>query len=735
MKKTTPTNNARRFNVVPAFNNVENPKVSPKNNSHAYYLRNPKSTQPNIGRFEPVNKTSTSQQASSSSAYIGSNSFVSNTNGLVPASTTVAHNLQLKSPRNLQSPVQRSPSYYPNKGGNSENSQVLKEVTNQIKMNYSPLNLENSTHYNGERRQSTTPKPKDASYLPGYRANFNSGANYLKNSKEFEPGNLSGALNENMKPDPEPVSTNFCRQEPDIARADEKRKITSESLNEEDFKEKYTHSKALLNMQNFMLDSKRHCVRHPDKKSKYYYQDENDIEKIEYYCSKCAVELALNGIKVTEIPGTISSNQRSLEFESRNSSKIAATNSSLGRNSQRSSHETEGFDYQNESRRMDSFRSSIESKRRNEELTNFVTRLEDLLERMKSLENCVNHEKAKAVNNHRTDKETVEWLCKQLIDKINEHKEAVCKSLDNEKSNVVQMFADFSKTPLKYLTEISQIKSDIEENMQNIMRNIEDKPYKRIMQKYEERLTLYDSYLRDKEIAVIKEMIQPKHHSTVEELKVSLRESFEEILGNSMPVPEKKDLLTNIGDFEGFMRCDEEMLELPDSSAHKIHPAAHHKVLSTASTQNYTLVSFENKDIFQNALNTSKDVDLPDESSTCETVIEHEEEHLEGFHSQSNEEAALQGQENYTSEIYSKAQPQVLKKKLTTNRRSRYCESQKKENFEVLVVPSNQNKQINEAFLNFIESKINAESSSEKGNYQKSLFTSPNFKEIYEQEV
>ena len=762
MKKTTPTNaNARRFNIVPTFSTVDNLKISPKNSSYPYFSRNPKAAQSNVGRNESISKTQNSYQTASSLSYGGSNSFVSNS-GLASGSTSIpmGQNQQIKSPRMLQSPVQKSPSYYPHKERLSENN-VLKDITNQIKMSHSPLSLENnncntnhktnnseqypitlSIHFNGERRQSTTPKPKDTKKStlchPGYRGNFSSGAYFLKSSKEFDPTNLSGSLTEIMKPDAEPFSANFSRLDTETSKCDDRRRvITSESLDEESFKERSIQSKSFINAQNFAFNGKGcYCIRHVDKKSKYFYQDENDSEKIEYYCSKCAVELALKGIKVTEIPGTVPSNQRSLEFESRNSTKLMLNASSPhGRDSQRSSQETDAFAYQNESKRLENLRSSIETKRRNDELSSFVNRLEDLLERMRSLENCVNHEKTKAVNNFQTDKANILWLSSQLIDKITEQKEALCKSLDNEQSQMVLILADIAKTPLKYLTEISQIKCDIEENMQNIMKNIEDKPYKRIMEKYEERLALYDSYLRDKEIAVVKEMIQPKSHNTLESLKLSLSESLREILESSMPTQEKKDLL-NLGDFEGFMRCDEEMLEIPQTSAQKFNPAAQHrKVSSMVTNRNYALISFENKDIFQNAMNTSKDIEILEENSTCETVIEHEEEHISVHNSQNLEEPSLQGQDISSSEICPKEQPQLNNKKATANRRNRYQEPQKKENFEVLVVPSNQNKQINEAFLNFIESKINAESSSPKGNYQKSLFTSPNFKEIYEHDI
>ena len=759
---------------------------------NAYFLRTPRAIQPTVGRSDATNKTHSPRHMPSASASCTANNVSSNIGFLSVSAAANQQNQHLKTPCSFQSPVQKSPSYYLLKGKNSETNLDLNGTSGQARKNCSPLSSESSgflnrknsnseyypislsIHFNGDKRQSVTPNTKHTNHSVQYypSANvvpFGSSETATKGSHEYEKEKLkfSKGFQENMKPDSEPYSSNTRRQHPESKNMNnhprtennQKRVVLSEidmnsleNINKDGRTRKYnsndpSDSKKIhmvpLNIQidDYRVESYKpgeiserllyksqesdkeqplsqrivgNCVKHGEKRGKYYLPHESDPEKIDYYCSKCAVDLALKGVKVLNIDGhvdSLSSNQHSLEFERGNGNPKATTNQIPTENT------TEEEALRSEQHQIDLLMDSIKLKRRNEELTNFIGRLDALLQKMKSLENCVDHERKKVINNFRNEKENIELFCKQLVSKISEHTENICRSLDIEQSEAIQQYDLLAKTPLRYLSEISQIKGDIEENLQNIMKNIEDKPYKRIMHKYEERLGYYENFVREKEITLTQKLAPPRCHSTLEELKKLLKESISTLLGDSTLIQEKSALI-NLGDFEGFMRCDEEISELPLQNGlgrNSVNSQLQQQIPSKTMTQNYTLISFENKDLFQNALTTSKSGDQRSDSMIYETVHEHEEECPEGV-GENNEIPELSPSDpNYVVDNKEDTGLTYSRKNSIT-RNSRYDDNLKKDNFEVLAVPLNNGKQLNE------------ESSSPKGNFQKSLFTSPNFK-------
>lgn len=510
-------------------------------------------------------------------------------------------------------------------------------------------------------------------------------------------------------------------------------------------------SNCFTSRQNTLENSpknKKQCVRHPEKKGKYYLKSEENSTKVDLYCSKCAVDLALKGTKVSEIRDSAdsfsSSSQQTSSLESDRSSGVYSRATIKPSHSQANleiiepeeEHQENPSNSTNDTQNnCETSRSVTEHKRRGEELQLFIKRVEELVGRMKNLESVVSYERTKAANIFLSEKSNLEGFCKRFVSAVVEKRDAIYRSLDAEQSKSDQFFNEIVKTPLRYSVEMSQIQGDVEENMENIMKNIEDKPYKKIMQKYEERLSIYENYLKERELVLMKDVIYPTNCDGVNEFKKQLRDFVNKFLDICQaPQGQSKGNISNIGDFETFLRSEEETLDLTSGQSKSDTNSVH----SGSMTQNYTLISFENKDIFQNAMTTSKEGEY--ESSTCETIIEHEEENIDGLGAPSDDSTLADKKNPYQFKTNittpsAASGSQGTARKTSTNRKSgRYEDISKKENFEIFVGLST--KQLNqphcEAFVNFLESKINEESSSPKASYQKSLFTSPAFKDMEE---
>ena len=851
MKKnfSSVSSNTRKFSVNPSFGTPDITKVSPKNGASTngkatYFLRNPKAT-PTSQHSALANRTHSPRHVSGpvkNPAHVGNNTSAFQ---ICP---------QQKSSKCMQSPVQKSPSYYVLKGKNFETNPNYKE-NNQPRTSYPPQspqtaynqkpqylqqkkvqvtasNIENypislNIQCNTDPRQSATPQartyragpqvhhtqadisnvchteavktPKTQVHSFPSEGQDSSNTIQAKSSQDNKSHNKvhQPSIDESRRKILGVIDSNIvdCTQSGGSSKQNTTVQSSNDSITDHNHNHHYTMSQpqnwstgAASNNQNSPLDmdeaellairktqsevyqsqesdtsqvsnkrqktfedspkGRRHCERHPDKKGKYVAESEDDLSRALFYCSKCAVDLALKGTRVSEIKSSnefLGSQRQTSESDSESQPH---SHSSLHQHSQSENEVVESNMISSDHKEQTETRSSLEYKRRNQELLGFTHKVETLLERMKSLEGSVSHEKAKAINTFRSEKENLESFCRRVMTAVVEQKDNVCKSLDLEQDSSSQNFTEIAKMPTRYSMEMKQIKGDIEDNMENIMKNIEDKPYKNIMKKYEERLGLYEGFLKDKEAALLKMLVQPACQNNIEELKAKLRMSLDRLLDVSQPLVKSQktgatDNISNLGDFENFLRSDEEEIDLiggntKQNGAHGAYSGNNHSCSgSQAFPQNYTLVSFENKDIFQNALNTSKEGD----SSTCETVVEHEDEQYESTSAQEGNNLIITSDSLYSPVVTSvpgiNGGPSSTTRKVSTNRKSgRYDEEQKRDNFEILAGPPS--KQLSqpscEAFVNFLENKINEESSSPKANYQKSLFTSPTFKDMDDHE-
>lgn len=214
------------------------------------------------------------------------------------------------------------------------------------------------------------------------------------------------------------------------------------------------------------------CMNHPNKKAKYYTIYEDDPSLQYHLCSKCAVALADKGTKIRKIIAS--------EEELRKS-EIEAFLIKL-------SHSRKSTEKVND---------SICLKRRDFE--QFFTK---------------QTEKAEAIAS------VLEKMIKQELNHVK-------KCLDSQRSQLFEAIDSIEKQLNANLQEISDMQSDIERNLENILKNIELKPFQKIIGAYHERVQDLDQQvemIRSQKIAVEK---LPKYQSKqLQELKASIQALF-----------------------------------------------------------------------------------------------------------------------------------------------------------------------------------------------------------------
>lgn len=769
--------NVSSLNVQGPTSNVglNTSKISPNqpsNGKSVYILKNMKIAGPTINQADFTT-------ASHSPRHMMTNDAKS------PATTSGIPTLQFqsKTPRSFQSPTQKIQHLEMNKGKNAQTNPDFKEPSNKYAFGHlarSPDNRNKQQQQqqrtsgangggfsplvfqtNKDKKNSKTPKSsKENGQLAPKRnantSNFNAIEQPTRTSNQYKP-----AGRENMKPDTEPSTgiTEMKKPQPsthqaEINQATEQRvlaeidlnslkstvqivsvpvgteqtqheRIQVSNTNPSVFPQETQNLTARMESRDFRVASTQDassqqvvqkpqnnktpktshaCKNHPEKKAKYHSEIKNEGDIPEFFCSKCAIEVAQRREKVIEISGctdSISSTQSCAEQEITTRTEPPSHSNNTQASAIKISPNfipTEREDNQTNVNPP----TSLNYKRRNEELINFTQRLGDLIERIGSLKNYAGHEKAKVLGVITHEKESIDACCKKLIETVNRTRDEIFKSLDSEQSNATQWFGEVVRAPSKFLDEITQIKANLEENMQNIAKNTEEKPYNQMMQKYEEKFDLFERVLSENEVALFEETSEQRTRDTIPKFKKNLRERVE----STIAALSEDDV--NVEQAGGdYLPCDEESkLNSVDTISSR------QKSFNGSMTHNLTLVSFENKEIFENALSSSKDGDVLEKNSTCETVIEHDEEHAEIFGLKLRQKGLFDSNGQ------------------NPNRRSRYDELSQKEHFSILTVQPNSNKRLSEGLLHFIESKMNEEDNSPKENYQKSLFTSPNFKEI-----
>ena len=136
MKKASSVTSKRRVNTNPSFPISDISKASPKNSStttNAYFLKNPTTLTYNMmSRLDVANKSHSPRHLSLTSTLHTASGALSNNPGFLLASTaTPNQSQQPKTPRNFQSPIQKSPINQLTKGKSLETNFDFNRIINQ----------------------------------------------------------------------------------------------------------------------------------------------------------------------------------------------------------------------------------------------------------------------------------------------------------------------------------------------------------------------------------------------------------------------------------------------------------------------------------------------------------------------------------------------------------------------------------------------------------------------------
>ena len=272
-------------------------------------------------------------------------------------------------------------------------------------------------------------------------------------------------------------------------------------------------------------DSSAHekCVNHPQKKAKYYIQHEKGLQNEYKLCSKCAVALADQGTKVKDLCNT-QEEQRKAEIEA--------------------------------------FLIKLSlSKRKNLGVTDSLHKKRENIEEY-YLKQC---EKADGVA------ATLERVIHEQLDEVK-------KSLNRQKTQFLSQISGVEEHLQAEVNETEEMRTDIERNVDSILKHIEPRPFQKIIGKYHSRLHEMDMELErilDQRVNLAKlPAIKTKHF---DDLKTTLA-SFLEL------IPCKTSLI----------KRHEQSAEIKDSG----------RGPQSQSKKNNLCVSFENKQIFESAANS-----------------------------------------------------------------------------------------------------------------------------------
>ncbi|CAD8089178.1 unnamed protein product [Paramecium primaurelia] len=236
-------------------------------------------------------------------------------------------------------------------------------------------------------------------------------------------------------------------------------------------RQRLTPSKIKLNDQNNEKPRKlNQCVNHQNKKAKYHVVKETSLQ----LCSKCAVNMVGKGMKVEEIPGLEEEYRRDqiLKF-------ITSVNNSIPQ--------------------IDKLMNALIAKR--EDIQKYYDQQRDKVERFHiQISQCLEDEKMRLLQQLFTNFKT---LSKQYDDSIN------CLQLSR--------------------SETISMKTDVESNLDGILRQMQNEPFNEIMTSYNKNLQLFidrTECIQKTPIEVLKvtlnEPINITHLMTVHSLKTCL---------------------------------------------------------------------------------------------------------------------------------------------------------------------------------------------------------------------
>jgi len=363
------------------------------------------------------------------------------------------------------------------------------------------------------------------------------------------------------------------------------------------------------------------CKNHNNKKAKYIQVGvENSLEQkiSHYYCSECAVEAALKDGYVQKLETSTSR----LHTEESKGSKEGHEGQGEVMKASKSSRKVEG--------KSENQYNKDRSATREVEVRGFIQKIQENLKKVPVLESKFLKEKNQLQTNLKTINEKIQEFTAKVVKVLQEQTEEMLTNLNVEFGREMIRLSSFSEKLKNTNKGLQEISTDIESNYKRILHNIDEKPYRMIMDKYMERLPSfekffynaknfhmdYTKFLPTEKIAHFKRILKTFMNEAFAGYTTDIEACNSRLSHNSrlnkeaLSSPPMHEFKT--GEFEVFLRSEESedvrgtKPNNPNNTNNTINTTntINTNTINTFST-NHMLVSFENKDIFQNALQNS----------------------------------------------------------------------------------------------------------------------------------
>ena len=209
-------------------------------------------------------------------------------------------------------------------------------------------------------------------------------------------------------------------------------------------------------------------------------KDENceNSAEVNYYCSKCAIDLAVKGIRVYDIEENKTFIESSPPIILNKKESLHSFVASPGNNSPKIEEKSD-------------FERIYKTPTRRDEIDEFLTKLEGAKKNGNSSCALLEKRKEDIANFYIQQITKTEEFFKRMEIVLQTNKRILIDKLHKFKEEAESAFKNLIKQSECNLTEIQKIEFDIRENVENILKNMEELPFKTIITKYDSKITLY----------------------------------------------------------------------------------------------------------------------------------------------------------------------------------------------------------------------------------------------------
>ena len=205
-------------------------------------------------------------------------------------------------------------------------------------------------------------------------------------------------------------------------------------------------------------------------------------EQTNYYCSKCAIDLALKGVRVYDID----ENKTLFEVPTPNSKK-------------ESLHSFEASPRSNNpiiEEKIHLEENKTETSRR-KEIEEFLLKLQATKKTGNNSFNLLEKRKVEILSFYQQQITKTEEFFKRMEIIMQTNKRILLDKLQKFKDDTDVLFKNLVKQTESNLSEIQNIEYDITENVENILKNMEEMPFKTIIIKYDSKISNYQKSFMD----------------------------------------------------------------------------------------------------------------------------------------------------------------------------------------------------------------------------------------------